>query len=240
MLFAQEGAQVACVDLDDNAAKATAAQCNDTGNAAIAVTADVAREEDAARTVDEALAAFGAIDIVYANAGIAGSGTAETTTMADWNRVMAVNLTGVWLTSRFALPHMKAAGGGVIINQASVGGLVGVPGIFPYAAAKGGVIGLTRQMAVDFAAHNIRVNAICPGTIPTPLVTDTYAARAQGDAAASQVPVDELVSEASARYPMKRLGEVDDIARAALYLASTDAKWVTGTILTVDGGYTAQ
>jgi NAD(P)-dependent dehydrogenase (short-subunit alcohol dehydrogenase family) len=187
----------------------------------------------------DAVAALGGIDVVYANAGIAGTGSAETTTWEEWNRVIAVNLTGVWLSSRYALPHMREAGGGSIVNQASVGGIVGVPGIFPYAAAKGGVIGLTRQMAVEYGPLAIRVNALCPGTVPTPLVTATYEKGGGMGPGGPDVDPEERIARAAARYPLGHLGEVSDIANMALFLASDEARWITGGIYIVDGGLTA-
>jgi NAD(P)-dependent dehydrogenase (short-subunit alcohol dehydrogenase family) len=232
----EEGASVACVDLVQDAAQETVDRC---GGKAFAVSADVSQPEEAERMTAEAVAALGGIDAVYANAGIAGTGSAETTTWEEWNRVIAVNLTGVWLSSRYALPHMREAGGGAVINQASVGGLVGVPGIFPYAAAKAGVIGLTRQMAVEYGQHNIRANVICPGTVPTPLVTDTYEKGGGMGRGGPDATAEERLAQAATRYPLGHLGEVVDIANMAVFLASEEARWITGSIMVVDGGITA-
>lgn len=239
-LFAAEGASVACVDLDGEAAAQTADAITSAGGSAVAVSADVSSEADteamAAATVD----AFGPPTVIYANAGIAGPGRAGDISVAEWDRVIAVNLTGVWLCSKAVLPHMIAAGGGSIVNQASVGGVIGVPGIASYAAAKAGVIGLTKQMAVDYGPDNVRVNAICPGTVPTPLVRKTWEVAggfASGSAGSDGRPdFDAVVAASEKRYPLGRLGTVDHIAQAALYLASDAADWTTGTILTVDGG----
>jgi NAD(P)-dependent dehydrogenase (short-subunit alcohol dehydrogenase family) len=241
----EEGASVACVDLFLDTAEETASQANAAalsaagGGKAVALAADVSKPEDAERMTAEAVAALGGIDAVYANAGIAGTGTAETTTWEEWNRVIAVNLTGVWLSSRYALPHMKEAGGGSIINQASVGGIIGVPGIFPYAAAKAGVIGLSRQMAVDYGQHAIRVNALCPGTVPTPLVTATYEKGGGMGRGGPDIDAEERIARAAARYPLGHLGDVTDIANMALFLASDEARWITGGVYVVDGGLTA-
>jgi NAD(P)-dependent dehydrogenase (short-subunit alcohol dehydrogenase family) len=234
--MAEEGAVVACVDLDLDTAGATVELCPGDGH--VAVAADVSVPEHAERMVDEAVAALGGLDAVYANAGIAGTGSAETTTWEEWNRVIAVNLTGVWLTSRYAIAHLRAAGGGSVINQASVGGLVGVVGIFPYAAAKGGVVGLTRQMAVEYGPEAIRVNAICPGTVPTPLVLATYE-KGGGLGIASGVDAEERIQKATVRYPLGHLGDVSDVANLALFLASDESKWITGGVYVVDGGMTA-
>jgi NAD(P)-dependent dehydrogenase (short-subunit alcohol dehydrogenase family) len=242
-LFAQQGAAVGCVDLFADAAERVAESIRASGGRAVAVAADVSSAADAERMVAATVEAFGSLDGVYANAGIPGSGAAGDITTDDWDRVIAVNLTGVWLTSKFVLPHLLAKGGGSIVNQASVGGLVGVPGIASYAAAKAGVIGLTRQMAVEYAPKGIRVNAVCPGTVPTPLVRRTYE-QAGGFAAAAEAAgerdVDALLEKARMRFPIGRLGTPLDIAHAALFLLSDDSAWITGIALPVDGGMTAQ
>jgi len=235
-LFAAEGAKVSCADINGEAAEATASSI---GDSAIAVQVDVADPAAAERMVAETVAAFGGVDAVYANAGVAGSGRAGEVDLDEWNRVIGINLTGVWLSIKYALPHMIAAGGGSLVLQSSVGALIGVPGIASYAAAKGGVIGLTRQMAVDYGPQGIRVNAICPGTVPTPRVRATYEKRGGFSATADAPPdasIDELIDAAKVRHPIGRLGTVEDIAQLALHLASDESGWTTGSVITIDGG----
>lgn len=226
--FVEEGARVALVDIDADAVKTTAGSL---GAQVLPLTADVSSPANMAAVAGRVLEEFGGVDVVFANAGIEGVGTAAELAVEDWNRVIGINLTGVWLTSRFLLPSMVERGSGSIINTASVGGLVGVRGIFPYAAAKGGVISLTRQMALDYAGHGIRVNAICPGAIVTPLVERNW--REKG------VDVAEQTALLAQHYPLGR-GEVSDVAATVLFLAGEESRWITGVALPVDGGYTAQ
>ena len=228
--FAAEGAAVACADIDGAAAVATADRI---GSTAMGVALDVTDSAQQTSVVAEVFRRLGTVDVCVANAGIAGAGSADSVDEAFWQRVMNVNLTGVWLTARAVLPGMIAAGGGSIVTMASIGGLIGVPALAPYAAAKGGVIALTRQMAVDYAARGVRVNAIAPGTVMTPLVEATAAARGADNAG-------ESYHDPSRHYPLNRLGTTDDVSAAAVYLASGESGWVTGTVLTVDGGRTAQ
>ncbi|MBN9098644.1 MULTISPECIES: glucose 1-dehydrogenase [unclassified Pseudonocardia] len=231
--FAAEGASVMCADRDPAGAETTVRMIEKEGGTAAACRVDVTVEEDAERMVAETVAAFGGLDALYANAGVSGVGTGADTTLDDWQRVIAVNLTGVFLSDKYVLRHLLVQGtGGSVVNQASVGGLVGVPGIAPYAAAKAGVIGLTRQLAVEYASASIRVNAVCPGTVPTALVVGTYTER-NGPLA------DDWQADRARDYPLGRLGTEDDIAYAALYLASDESTWVTGQVWAVDGGITA-
>jgi len=235
-LFAAEGARVLCADIDESSAMAVA---DEIGERAVGLRVDVANPEGCAAMVRRAVEDFGGLDVVYANAGIAGAGRAADLEVEDWDRVIAVNLTGVWLSIKYAIPHLVEAGGGSLVLQASVGGVIGVPGIAPYAAAKAGVIGLARQMAVDYGPDNIRVNAICPGTVPTPLVRATYE-KAGGFAAVADVGpdagIDDMIAAAVVRNPLGRLGTTADIANLALYLASDESSWVTGAAITIDGG----
>lgn len=234
--YAAEGASVVCADLKGASTTADAIVAD--GGEASAVEVDVSSLEDTERMAATATETYGTIDVLYANAGIAGIGTAMDCTPEMWNRVIAVNLTGVWLSMRSVLPVMTEKGSGSIINQASIGGIIGVPGISPYAAAKAGVIGLTKQAAIDFGADNVRINAIAPGTAPTPLVTETYEARAGISGQAADDP-QEAIRRNAERYPLKRLGTVDDIANLALFLGSDEASWITGGVYVIDGGITS-
>lgn len=236
--FAREGARVVCADVDEQAAARLAGELAAEGSRAIAVAVDVTREQDVRRMVETTAQAFGGVDVLVANAGIAGVGSVETTSRETWDRVLAVNLTGVWLCNRAVVPAMRARGGGSVINQASIAGLVGFSGIAPYAAAKAGVIGLTRQAAVEYAATGIRFNAVCPGTVVTPLVVRTYEERG-GIATGARQSLDDALRANAARYPMQRLGTPEDVASMVAFLASAEAAWITGAVFPVDGGYTA-
>ena len=192
----------------------------------------------AAATLD----AFGRIDVMYANAGVAGTGSAASTTMEEWDRVIRINLTGVFLSMRAVLPTMVEQRSGSCILQASVGGIIGVKGIFPYAAAKAGVIGMTKQAAVEFGPHNIRVNAIAPGTARTPLVDDVYRTGAgsgavDGNEMVTEEDIVEGLRRAAERYPIGRLGTPEEIANLALFLASDESAWITGETHVIDGGF---
>lgn len=239
--FAADGARVAAVDQNAEAAARTVELIGTDGGTAFPIGADVSEPNDMQRMAKEAASRFGGIDGLFANAGIAGVGDAISLEVEAWDRVIAVNLTGVWLSNKAVLPYLIEGGGGAIVNQASVGGLVGIPGIAPYAAAKAGVIGLSRQIAVEFGDRNIRVNALCPGTVPTPLVTATYEERArQGLATATgATTAEEGLARAATRYPLQRLGTPEEIAAFARFLLSDEAGWITGGIFTADGGYTA-
>jgi NAD(P)-dependent dehydrogenase (short-subunit alcohol dehydrogenase family) len=235
-MFAREGASVLCVDVDERAAAEVAQTVNDAGGRAVACAADVTSERQMAEMAAAALDAFGTIDVLYANAGVEGVGRAATLAKADWDRVIAIDLTGVWLSARAVMPAMLERRRGSIICQASVAGVTGIPGIAAYAAAKGGVVALVRQMAVDYAAEGIRVNAICPGTVWTPLVARNFRQRAGEDAEFHEQRAKEI---SAARYPVGRLGEADEIVSVALHLASDESSFTTGAIHVVDGGLSA-
>jgi NAD(P)-dependent dehydrogenase (short-subunit alcohol dehydrogenase family) len=236
--FARQGASVACVDIDLDAATETAAIIDSMGGAAEPLSADIASPDANESMVAKTLERFKRVDILFANAGIPHAGSVTSTSIEDWNRVIAVNLTGVWLSNKAVLPTMIAQGSGSIINQSSISALAGFSGVAAYTAAKGGVISLTRQAAVEYAGQNIRINAICPGTVHTPLVTTTYQQRG-GAEMGKPLPLDEALAVTAAKYPLKRIGSVDDIAQMAIFLGSDESCWITGAIFPVDGGYTA-
>ena len=232
-LFAGEGAAVAILDRDEEAAEAAAAAISTTGAEAHPVVGDVSSSNEIARAVARAARLLGRIDIVYNNAGVGSTGSVADATEEDWDRCFAVNVKGTYLTSRAAIPHLEAASGGSIINQASVAALVGIKGFAAYCAAKGAVVSLTRAMAIDLAPNGIRVNALCPGTVYTPLMEPLMRQRGGGS-------IERGLEITAAKYPIGRLGTPMEIANAALFLASEDAAFVTGAIFTVDGGMTAQ
>lgn len=226
--FVAEGARVALVDLDADAVQALQTEL---GAGAVSThAADVTDGAAVQRAVDDAAAALGSLDAVVNNAGIPMVGAVHELSEADWNRALAVDLTSVYLVSHHAWPHLRAGGGGVIANTASVAGEVGTPGQAAYAAAKAGVIMLTKCMALDGAGDGIRVNAVSPGFVATPMLERFLADQEDPDAVRAAV---------EAQHPLGRLGAPRDIADAFVYLVSDDARWVTGTTLAVDGGFTA-
>ncbi|GAA1647405.1 glucose 1-dehydrogenase [Kribbella alba] len=232
-LFAAEGAAVAVVDLVTEAAEETVGKITAGGGRAVALAANVAVAEEVESAVARAVGELGRLDVVYNNAGVNSSGSVADATEDDWDRCFAVNAKGTFLCSRAAVPYLESAGGGAIVNQGSVAGLVAVPNFAAYCAAKGAVVALTRSMAIDLAARRIRVNAICPGTVFTPLMEPMLRARGDGDLEAG-------LAKTVVKYPIGRLGTPEEIARVALFLASDEASFMTGSIVTADGGMTAQ
>lgn len=232
-LFAVEGARVAVVDLDGDAAKATVAAVEAADGTATAVTGNVALAADMEQAVAMTVDAYGRLDVLYNNAGVGSTGSVADAAEDDWDRCFDVNVKGTFLASRAAVPHLAGDGGGAIVNQASVAARVAVPAFAAYCAAKGAVLSLTRSMAVDLAARAIRVNAICPGTVFTPLMEPMLRARGNGD-------LDAGLAATLTKYPIGRLGAPEDIARMALFLACDESSFATGATFTVDGGMTAQ
>lgn len=232
-LFAAEGAALAVLDLRAEAAEETVAKIEAVGGRAVALVANVAVAAEVQAAVASAVSALGRLDVLYNNAGVDSRGSVADATEDDWDRAFAVNAKGTFLLSRAAVPHLIEAGGGSIINQGSVAAVVGVPNFASYCAAKGAVVALTRSMAVDLAAHRIRVNVICPGTVYTPLMEPMLRARGDGDLAAG-------LAKTLLKYPIGRLGTPGEIARVALFLACDDASFLTGSTLTADGGMTVQ
>jgi NAD(P)-dependent dehydrogenase (short-subunit alcohol dehydrogenase family) len=238
-LFAAEGAKVMCADINEPLLKEVAAGINaKAAGSAIALKVDVAQPADIERMVADTVKAFGKLSVLYANAGIGDAATAESLTLEAWNRMIAINLTSVWLSCKYALPQMIAAGGGSIVNQSSLAGLIGVPSLPHYAAAKAGVIGLTRQIAVEYGPKKIRANGICPGTIYTPLVATVWNKRGVGYGATGG-SLDEQKKQAGMGNPIQRMGEVEDCANLALFLASDESGWITGSAMPLDGGRSA-
>jgi len=231
--FAAEGAAVAVVDLNADAAKETVAQITAAGGTALATVANVADRAQVGSAFGQILAEYGRIDVLYNNAGCNSSGSVLDATEDDWDRSFAVNAKGTFLCAQAAAPSMVATGGGSIINQGSVAALVGIANFASYCAAKGAVVALTRSMSVDLAPRGVRVNVICPGTVYTPLMEPMLTARGGGDLAAG-------LALTVAKYPIGRLGTPTEIAAVALFLASDDSSFLTGSVLTADGGMTSQ
>jgi NAD(P)-dependent dehydrogenase (short-subunit alcohol dehydrogenase family) len=232
-LFAAEGAAVAVVDQRGDAAEETAEKIVAEGGRAVGIAANVAMAAQAQTAVRVAVGVFGQLDVLYNNAGINSSGSVVDATEDDWDRCFAVNVKGTFLFSQAAAPHLVGSGNGAIVNQGSVAALVGVANFAAYCAAKGAVVALTRSMAVDLAPQRIRVNAICPGTVFTPLMEPMLRARGDGD-------LDAGLAKTVVKYPIGRLGTPEEIARVALFLASDEASFLTGSVVTADGGMTAQ
>jgi NAD(P)-dependent dehydrogenase (short-subunit alcohol dehydrogenase family) len=227
LLFAREGAGVAITDINEKAGKAVVQEIISNGGRAIFEKGDVARAADCQRVVERTVREFGGIHVLFNNAGIIRRASVVELSEEDWDRVMAVNVKSVFLMSREVIPIMAKAGRGSIISMASGWGLAGGPRAAVYCASKGAVVLLTKAMAVDHGPQNIRVNCLCPGDTDTAMLRNE--ARQLGESA------DRFLAEA-ARRPLGRVGKPEEIAQAALYLASDAASFVTGTALVVDGG----
>ena len=233
-LFAQAGARVVVADWDEAGAIATAKEICDLGFEATAVRVDVSNEDDIRTMVETAVATYGRLDVLFNNAGVGFSSRSRfkmasvvETPAEDWDMILAINLKGVALGCKHALPIMAAQGDGVIINNASINGLVAMPGADAYTAAKGGIIALTRVLAADWGPRGIRVNCICPGAVDTPMV--------------AEILHDEQDAEPLLRgIPLGRVAQPEELASVALFLASDASSYVNGVILPVDGGWTAQ
>lgn len=232
--FAREGASVAIADVNGSAGRAAAGRIADEGGKGLFVEADVARADDCRRVVAETAGAFGGVDVLFNNVGIQPPESyrnVEATTEAMWDRILDVNLKSYFLMAKYAIPELRKRGGGAIINNASVQGLQSMKGVPAYAASKGGVLSLTRQMALDYAAERIRVLAICPGTIDTDMVRALAAHEPGG--------VEAALERYGKSHPIGRIGTGQDIANVVLFLASDKASFMTGEYVCVDGGYMA-
>jgi NAD(P)-dependent dehydrogenase (short-subunit alcohol dehydrogenase family) len=228
--FAAQGGTVAIASRQAAAGAAACAFIAEAGGSAIHVAADVSEEADVARLMEATLARLGRIDVLVNNAGAHMTGDVKATALADWNRIMAVNVTSAFLCTKYAVDALAAVKG-AIVNVSSEAGLVGIRNQVAYNVSKAAMIALTRSCAVDLAERAIRVNCVCPGTTATPLVEELVAR--SPDPAAARRQWEEI-------RPMNRLGTPDEIASAVLYLASAEAGYATGAVLSVDGGYTAQ
>ncbi len=231
LLFAREGARVVAADLNRRAAEETVRMLREAGGEARAVEVDVSSAASVERMFEETLEAYGRLDVLVNNAGYGFAATVEQTDEADWDRLMAVNLKGVYLGCKYAIPLMRRQGGGVIVNTASVVALVGIENRAAYCASKGGVAALTRALALDHVRDGIRVNCVAPGSVDTPYFSEIIAQ--SPDPAALRKELEE-------RQPMGRMGRAEEIAYAMLYLASEESSFVTGSVLVVDGGWAAR
>ena len=235
LLFASEGAKVVLTGRRRELGEEVAREAQAAGSACRFVPADHTRPKDCFLVVEETLRAFGGVDVLFNNAGIVTSGTAETVSEEDWDATLALNVTAVWRMSRLVIPHMRAAGRGAIVNNASDWGIVGARDALPYATSKGAVVLMTKSMALDHAHENIRVNAVCPGDT----LVERWLEKGYFEGA-DPVTRAAALQESAAYLPLKRFATPDEIARAVLFLACDDSSFVTGHTLLVDGGNTAQ
>jgi meso-butanediol dehydrogenase / (S,S)-butanediol dehydrogenase / diacetyl reductase len=225
--FAKEGAKLVLVGRRQKPLDSLAAEI---GSSALAISADVSRTQDIGKVVEQTASHFGALNVLVNNAGVLHPGTADQITEEQWDETFNINVRGLWLLSRAVLPYMRKAGGGSIINVASVLGINGMRNRASYAASKGAVVLLSKCMAIDHGHEDIRVNAICPSFIETELTAKVI----------QNAPDPEAVRrERTSAHPIGRLGRPEDIAGLAVYLASGESAWVTGATLPVDGGYLA-
>jgi NAD(P)-dependent dehydrogenase (short-subunit alcohol dehydrogenase family) len=227
--FAQAGAAVVLADINETALREVADDLTTAGHQALGVACDVSDERQVAAMVERAVGEFGRLDMAFNNAGIMVPPTDAADELAEqFDRVGAINLRGVWACMKHELRQMRTQGSGAIVNNSSLGGLVGLPGRAAYHASKHGVIGLTKSAALEYAPRGIRINAICPGTIETPMVAEMIAN--------GELSMDDAI----ANQPIARLGQASEMAAAVLWLCSPAASFVLGVALPVDGGYTAR
>ncbi len=233
-LFAEEGARLVVTDIDEEGAEKTAEEIRDAGGEAIALRTDVSREKDVAEMIRAAVDEFGTLDVLFNNAGV-GYSAADRLTMAsvvdtpeeDWDAILAINLKSVAMGCKHAIPVMVENGGGAIVSNASINALVGLSGADAYTAAKGGIVALTRVLAVDWGPSGVRVNCICPGGVETPMI-------------APVLEDEQVLGFMRESTPLGRLARPEETARVALFLASDEASYVNGAIVPVDGGWTAR
>lgn len=226
-VFAANGAKVVAADIQDDKGQALIREIADKGGEAVYVRLDVAQEREWLGAVAEAVRRFGKLTTLINNAGIANTQGVEAETLAGFNRVVSVDQTAVWLGMKAAIPEMRKAGGGAIVNISSVFGIIGSPGFIAYHGAKGAVRLMTKAAALEYAKQGIRVNSIHPGIIDTPIVGDSKITR-------------EAVEQFKLATPLGRMGRPEEIAHGSLFLCSDEASFITGAELVIDGGWTAQ
>ena len=230
-VFAREGAKLVVADMDEDGGQQTVHGITEQGGEATFVRADVTAAAEVEALISQAVSTYGRLDCAYNNAGVTQRDYPPTDEypLEDWHRVLAVNLTGVWLCLKYELAQMRKQGSGAIVNTASIAGLVGIAGRSAYVASKHGVVGITKTAALEYASQGIRVNAVCPGYVRTPMVD--YVIRHQGP---------ELEAQIVAREPVGRLGRPEEIAETVVWLCSDAASFITGHAMAADGGFMAQ
>lgn len=226
LLFARESAKVAVADYDPGGGQETLEMVESEGGDAIFIETDVSKPEDVERMVKDTVVTYGRLDVLFNNAGVGETAKVTEASLEHWERVLAINLRGVFLGCKYAIPEMIKNGGGSIINNASILAEVGFSEAAAYSASKHGIVGLTQTIAIDYAAEGIRANTVCPGFIRTPMVMKGLDEETRGYIAGL--------------HPLGRMGEPEEVAEAVLFLASDRSSFVTGTCLFVDGGYTAK
>jgi len=230
--FLKEGARVAIFDVSRKNGETAVAELKRKGHTPLLFVGDVSKSADVKRMVRGALKKLGRVDVVFNNAGILVEGTVEQVSEKDWDRIMAINVKGVFLMSKEVIPIMLKQRKGSIVNNASCSGLVGDRDTIAYNTSKGAVVLMTKCLALDYARKNIRVNCVCPGEIETPMFHQ--------EARSRKMPIDEYREVLCEVHPIGRLGAPEEVANAVLFLASDDASFITGTAFSVDGGYTCQ
>lgn len=230
LAFVREGAKVVLADIDANAGEAAAAKIQQSGGEAAFIRTDVSKSADVQAMISQTVERYGRLDFAVNNAGIGGASALTADYPEDeWRRVLDINLTGVWLCMKYAIPHMLTAGEGVIVNVASILGHVGFANSGAYVAAKHAVVGLTKSTAIEYATQNIRVTAVCPGFISTPMIEN--AGITEGS---------DLYNMIAGLHPMKRLGKPEEVGELIAWLCSDGASFITGSSILADGGYVAQ
>jgi NAD(P)-dependent dehydrogenase (short-subunit alcohol dehydrogenase family) len=229
LTFAREGATVVVADMQHDGGHQTVHMIQESGGEATFVPVDVTKAADVQAMIAKAVQTYGRLDCAYNNAGVGSRARAPLADYPeeDWHRIIAINLTGVWLCMKYEIPQMLQQGGGAIVNTASVAGLAGLPETSAYVASKHGVVGITRTAALEYARQGIRINCVCPGYIRTPMT-------------AQSMSDPDRLTQMIAREPIGRVGNPEEVAAAVMWLCSDAASFVTGHTMTIDGGYMAQ